>query len=95
MENRSLSVGLFVEEMKNAVRGLEITLSSLPDQFVEDDAALLSSSFLEIVPLVAMASLLMEVSARVEGVVEAVGILADMARFKSAGVVEKLSSSKV
>lgn len=108
MMKRSPSINLFVEEMKLAVQELQIALSSLPNQLSLTQATLSKSeennksnncggaaalTLLDIVPLMTMASLLTEISSRIEGVVDAVGTLANITSFRSIGIDK--SSSKV
>ncbi|XP_042405011.1 aluminum-activated malate transporter 10-like [Zingiber officinale] len=105
MMKRSPSINLFVEEMKLAVQELQIALSSLPDRLLLTQATTQSKdeenkssgaaalSLLDIVPLMTMASLLIETSSRIEGVVDAVGTLANITCFRSIGIDK--SSSKV
>lgn len=109
MMKRSPRINLFVEEMKLAVQELQLAFSSLPDQLLLTQATqskdeenksndcstggAAAPSLLDIVPLMTMASLLIEISSRIEGVVDAVGILANVTCFRSIGIDK--SSSKV
>ncbi|XP_074583360.1 aluminum-activated malate transporter 10-like [Curcuma longa] len=94
-----------VTEMKNGAQELQAALRSLPEQLsaggAEETAAgggrgekqTVTVSLMEAMPLITAASLLAEVSERVEGVVEAVGALAALARFEPSD--RKKASSSV
>ncbi|KAG6466769.1 aluminum-activated malate transporter 10-like [Zingiber officinale] len=86
----SRSIHCLVVEMKNGVQELQVALRSLPTDHVKKHRATLS--LMEAMPLVTAASLLIEVSERVESVVEAVGVLARLASFEPSLDRKKASS---
>lgn len=94
-ESRSIQV--LVGEMNDAVEELQVALRSLPKQLTQSPAAAAAEaatiekrhcvpattiSLMEVMPLFTAASLLIEVSERVGGVVDAVGTLATLACFE-------------
>ncbi|WOK99010.1 aluminum-activated malate transporter 10-like [Canna indica] len=102
----SPSIGLLVGEMNDGVKELGVALRSLPRYLTREAAdeidgdkkqgapsATATVSVFEAMPLMAVASLLMQVSERVEEVVEAVAALAKLASFETARDHKKSSSS--
>lgn len=100
----SRSIPCLVMEMKSGAQELQAALRSLPKQLsaggAEETAAdgrgkkqRVTVSLMEAMPLITAASLLAEVSERVEGVVEAVSALAALARFEPSD--RKKASSSV
>lgn len=95
--------------MKNAVHELQNSFASLPNHQTQTTASSPIEStegkknsnisiadgvaLMEAMPLMTIASLLIEISARIQGVVDAVGTLATLARFE--GIRNEKSSSKV
>ncbi|CAD5168145.1 unnamed protein product [Musa acuminata subsp. malaccensis] len=106
---RSKSIDALVGEMKNAVHELQNAFASLPNHLTQTTASSPIEStegkknsnisiadgvaLMEAMPLMTIASLLIEISARIQGVVDAVGTLATLARFE--GIRNEKSSSKV
>ncbi|THU47703.1 hypothetical protein C4D60_Mb09t18430 [Musa balbisiana] len=106
---RSKSIDALVGEMKNAVHELQNSFASLPNHQTQTTASSPIEStegkknsnisiadgvaLMEAMPLMTIASLLIEISARIQGVVDAVGTLATLARFE--GIRNEKSSSKV
>ncbi|XP_008806969.3 aluminum-activated malate transporter 10-like [Phoenix dactylifera] len=103
---RSQSIDFSVEEMSNAVEELHDALRSFPNQFTQeaDEPAVEATEekkhsisvtttlpAIELLPLITVASLLIEISARIEGVVDAVHTLADLAGFDSVEKEKPLS----
>ncbi|XP_074573644.1 LOW QUALITY PROTEIN: aluminum-activated malate transporter 10-like [Curcuma longa] len=88
----SRSIQSLVVEMKNGVQELQVALRSLPTNHVKKHRA--TVSLMEAMPVVTAASLLIEVSDRIEGVVEAVGLLGRLASFEPTDR-KKASSSPV
>ncbi|XP_042479944.1 aluminum-activated malate transporter 10-like [Macadamia integrifolia] len=94
---RSTQIDLSVEDMKDAVQELQKTLTSLPSLLTpppspfpeapeEEKKEPISTPtivpLMEVVPLVTVASLLIEIVTKIEGVVEAVNELQNLADFK-------------
>ncbi|WOL13116.1 hypothetical protein Cni_G21885 [Canna indica] len=73
---RSSSVDYLVEEMKNTAEELQTALSSLPQEA--------TAVIMETLPLITVASLLIEISQRVEGVVDEVKGITSLSCFKAA-----------
>ncbi|WOL06264.1 aluminum-activated malate transporter 10-like [Canna indica] len=108
-ESRSTQV--LVSEMNDAVQELQVALRSLPKQIsqpiavaAEDESQVLKKhpvprvntvSIMEAMPLITTASLLIEVSERIEGVVDAVGTLARLACFEYVDQGKKTCSAVV
>lgn len=106
---RSKSIDALVGEMKNAVHELQNAFASLPNHLTQTTASSPIEStegkknsnisiadgvaLMEAMPLMTIASLLIEISARIQGVVDAVGTLATLAHFE--GIRNEKSSSKV
>ncbi|KAG1354553.1 Aluminum-activated malate transporter 10 [Cocos nucifera] len=96
---RSQNIDLLVEEMSNAVEELHNALRSFPNQLTQAavqpaveateekkrDSISVTTTLpvMEVLPLITVASLLIEISARIDGVVDAVRTLADLAGFES------------
>ncbi|XXG43293.1 hypothetical protein AAC387_Pa01g3361 [Persea americana] len=103
---KSSSIDLLVEEMKMAVGELQRSLRYFPHQLTpppieatEDKRAPAHAPpthvpFMEVLPLVTAASLLIEIAVRIEGLVDAVDELAGLANFKPA-IDDKPKHSKV
>lgn len=103
----SQSIDLLVEEMSNAVEQLHDALRSFPNQLTRaaiepaaEDATeekkhsisvATTLPVMEVLPLITVASLLIEISARIDGVVDAVRTLADLAGFESVEKEKPLS----
>ncbi|PSS03924.1 Aluminum-activated malate transporter like [Actinidia chinensis var. chinensis] len=92
---KSSTTDLLVEEMNFAVQELQNALKALPNQLISphgsaNDTKVETTSkqfivpVIEIVPLATTISLLSEIAARIEGIVDAVEDLADLAEFKPA-----------
>lgn len=94
---KSSTIDFLVGEMNNAVLELQEDLKSLPTLFIpqplqeaecpenkstEQDSKK-AVPLMEIIPLVTLASLLIEIVSRIEGMVSAVEELAGLAEFKS------------
>ncbi|XP_051147192.1 aluminum-activated malate transporter 10 [Andrographis paniculata] len=105
---KSSRTDLMVEEMRNAVRELQNALKSLSTQWMASTGEMASDTgeekasprvvtLTKIVPLVTVASLLIEIAARTETVAQTVTGLADKAEFKveSAEETKKFQSQKV
>lgn len=95
----SRSIHCSVVEMKNGVQELQVALRSLPNLLSiagaeETSKHRVTVSLMEAMPVVTAASLLIEVSERLEGVVEAVGVLGRLASFEPSDR-KKASSSVV
>ncbi|XP_009359585.2 LOW QUALITY PROTEIN: aluminum-activated malate transporter 10-like [Pyrus x bretschneideri] len=98
---KSSAIDLLVGEMNNAVLELQEDLKSLPNLFINPKPLLQepecpenntttkaeaeATALMDIIPLVTLASLLIEIVARVEGMVSAVEELAKLAEFKAVG----------
>ncbi|KAL5214464.1 hypothetical protein ABZP36_003616 [Zizania latifolia] len=74
------SLDFTVAEMNTAVQELQSDVRALPSKLAEEESAQL----MDAVQLFTVTSLLIEVSARIEGVVDAVDTLATLAAFRSA-----------
>lgn len=94
---RSTNIDVLVEEMNNSVLEFQEKLKSLPSSITlepktknlenEKKEPILKNStmpLLQVIPVVTFASLLIETAGRVEGIVEAVAELANLAEFKPA-----------
>lgn len=93
----SPSIDLLVREMNGSALELQNALSSLPDQLTqmmyskpiieseEGNRKNTAIPLMDAMPLMTMTSLLIELTARIQGLVEAVGTLAKLASFKSIG----------
>ncbi|PSS23521.1 Aluminum-activated malate transporter like [Actinidia chinensis var. chinensis] len=92
---KSSMTDLLVEDMNFAVQELQNALKALPNQLISPHGSVndakgdtTSKQFIvpviEIVPLATTISLLSEIAARIEGIVDAVDDLADLAGFKPA-----------
>lgn len=79
-----------VGEMNFAVQELQNALKSLPNQLLQIDAKgeqtikQFTVPLMEILPVATAISLLIEIALRIEGIVDAVDELADLAEFKPA-----------
>lgn len=97
---KSSTIDFLVGEMNNSVVELQEDLKSLPSLFIpqqqqeaespenkntEQSGSTKSVPLMEIIPLVTLASLLIEIVVRIEGMVSAVEELAELAEFKSTG----------
>ncbi|KAL6899496.1 hypothetical protein ACP4OV_006154 [Aristida adscensionis] len=83
----SRALDFAVADMNTAVHELQGDMRSLPMKLADEkpaEAAASSSSLMDTMPLFTVASLLVEISVRVEGVVDAVDTLATLANFKQA-----------
>ncbi|XP_050376836.1 aluminum-activated malate transporter 10-like [Argentina anserina] len=90
---KSSTVDYLVGEMNNAVLELQNDLKSLPTLFINpqplqgtdcpDKKNTGAVALMDILPLVTLASLLIKISTRIEGMVNAVEELAEMGEFKS------------
>ncbi|KAL5215820.1 hypothetical protein ABZP36_007221 [Zizania latifolia] len=74
------SLDFTVAEMNTAVQELQSEVRALPSKLVEEEE---SAQLMDAVQLFTVISLLIEVSTRIEGVVDAVDTLATLAAFKS------------
>ncbi|KAF8379978.1 hypothetical protein HHK36_027445 [Tetracentron sinense] len=96
---KSSKIDYLVGEMNSAVQDLQNALKSLPNLLISPQLPVLGATenekreltstttmipLMEVIPLFTVATLLMEIAARIEGVVNAVDELADMAEFKPA-----------
>ncbi|XP_051212731.1 aluminum-activated malate transporter 10-like [Lolium perenne] len=79
----SWALDLAVAEMNTAVQELQSDLRSLPSKLVEEESP---AAVLDAVQLFTVTSLLIEVSTRIESVVDAVDTLASLAGFRSSDV---------
>lgn len=90
---RSSQIDISIEEMNDAVQDLQENLKSLSCLLIEPKAseatvenenkeAILTVPLVEVLPLVSFASLLIEITGRIEGLVKAVEELANLAEFK-------------
>lgn len=87
---KSWSIELLIEEMNNAVCELQSALHSLPSNLTpqmiaaeaETEDNKLKFSVIEALPLITVATLLIDISARIEGVVDTFNALASLASFK-------------
>ncbi|KAL6634909.1 hypothetical protein ACP70R_027580 [Stipagrostis hirtigluma subsp. patula] len=75
----SRELGLAMADTNATVLELQADLRALPSKLAEDDAV---TSLMEAMPLLSVALLMVEVSARVKGVVDAVDVLATLGGFK-------------
>lgn len=86
---RSQIIDSLVKDMKDSAQDLKSALRTLPScQSTQTPTATLAgdaskASLVDALPLITAASLLMEVSVRMEGVVTAVDVLASLAGFES------------
>ncbi|XP_020094634.1 aluminum-activated malate transporter 10-like [Ananas comosus] len=87
---KSRSIDLLIEEMDNAVYELQSALQSLPSNLTpqmiaaeaETEDNKLKFSVIEALPLITVATLLIDISARIEGVVDTFNTLVSLASFK-------------
>lgn len=94
---QSSSLDLLVCDMNLAVQDLQDALRSLPSQLQEKAQGqnVATMPLMEVLPVITVASLLTEISVRIEGVVDAVDSLRELAGFKpvSDDKPEKASTS--
>lgn len=90
---KSSKIHFLVGDMNNAVQELQINLKALPkletaeNKTTEDQPAsktVVAMPLMDIIPLVTLTSLLTEIVTRINGIVDAVEELADLAQFKPA-----------
>ncbi|GLT56106.1 hypothetical protein SLA2020_291770 [Shorea laevis] len=106
---KSSTIDILVAEMNFAVQELQNALNSLPSQFIPPELMTVEGSadakgecatksgmppLLEVLPLVTAVSLLIEIAARIGGVVDAVEELASLAEFKPARDYKKPQQDK-
>ncbi|KAJ6341605.1 hypothetical protein OIU78_009708 [Salix suchowensis] len=95
---RSSSIEFLVEEMSSAVQDLQNEIKSLPKllsppevlhpESKETDDTTSTIHLLDVIPVVTLASLMIEISSRIQAIVETVEELAELAEFKGE-VLEK------
>ncbi|XP_078167076.1 aluminum activated malate transporter family protein [Carex rostrata] len=94
---QSSSLDLLVYDMNMAVQDLQDALRSLPSQLQEKAQVqnVATMPLMEVLPVITVASLLTEISVRIEGIVDAVDSLRELAGFKpvSDDKPEKASTS--
>jgi hypothetical protein len=91
---KSSNIHFLVGDMNNAVQELQVNLKALPkletaeNKPTEDQPAapktVAAMPLMDIIPLVTLTSLLIEIVTRINGIVDAVEELADLAQFKPA-----------
>ncbi|KAJ0964084.1 hypothetical protein J5N97_029206 [Dioscorea zingiberensis] len=91
---KSPYIDSFVGEMNIAVEELHTALRTLPNKkLITPSQGTETMSLIEALPMIPVSSLLIEISARIEGVVDAVEELAELAGFKPADDDEKNEES--
>ena len=78
-----------LKEMKNSVQELHNELGSLPNLLLPPPSIEATLPLEGVIPIATVASLLIEVAARIEGIVSATEELASLAKFKPA--VERIA----
>ncbi|KAJ0968390.1 hypothetical protein J5N97_025307 [Dioscorea zingiberensis] len=81
---KSPCIDLLIGEMNIAVEELHSAMRTLPDAIATSSSP--TVSFVETLPLITIASLLIEISTRVEAIVDSVEELANLAGFKPAAI---------
>ncbi|KAM0837351.1 hypothetical protein ACQ4PT_061710 [Festuca glaucescens] len=87
----SWELDLAVAEMNTAVQELQSDLRALPSRLAEEESP---AAVLDAVQLFTVTSLLIEVSTRIESVVDAVDTLASLAGFRSSDVEDEASETE-
>ncbi|KAM0830766.1 hypothetical protein ACQ4PT_066006 [Festuca glaucescens] len=87
----SWSLDLAVAEMNTAVQELQSDLRALPSRLAEEESP---AAVLDAVQLFTVTSLLIEVSTRIESVVDAVDTLASLAGFRSSDVEDEAAETE-
>lgn len=90
---KSSTIDLLVGDMNSAILELQEDLKSLPNSFINlqhlqeaecpEKKNIGAVALMDIIPLVTLASLLIEIAARIEGMVDAVEELAELSEYKS------------
>ena len=92
---KSACIDSLIGEMNIAVEELHSALRTLPNKKVTSSSQRIETmSFIEALPIIPVSSLLIEISARVEGVVDSVEELAELASFKASETEKHEQSSE-
>ncbi|KAH7692383.1 Aluminum-activated malate transporter protein [Dioscorea alata] len=92
---KSPCIDSMIEEMNISVEELHTALRTLPNKKVTSSSqGIETMSFIEALPIIPVTSLLIEISTRVEGVVDSVEELAELASFKTSEIEKHEQSNE-